>query len=116
LNAHVKHRPLRSGDSNYLSFIGNGYFGLSDSDSAGQELYIAAAGQTRTLTVPVNFKPTVHIVNNEFDNYQSAKVVNYVKGLLHDVTCYEDNNGEDSDLYINLSFGLCTVCAFSISS
>ena len=88
LNAHVKHRPLRSGDSNYLPYVGNGYFGLSDSE-ADQNIFIAASGQTRTLTVPVQFKPIVHVISSEFEDFQSAKVVNYGQGLIHDVMCYE---------------------------
>ena len=99
LSAHVKHRPVRAGDSNFLSYIGNGYFGLSMSD-VKEELFVAAFGQSRTLTVPVAFKPLVHVSNSEFENYQSARLVNYVKGLLHDVMCY---NGGTQDQNADIS-------------
>lgn len=102
LNAHVKHKPPRADDSNYLPYIGNGHFGLSDSGSE-QELFISASGLTRTLTVPVNFKPVVHISNSEFEDNQSAKVVNYVKGLIHDVICYDDGDEASSKGDISIS-------------
>ena len=99
LNGHIKHKPVRTGDSNLLPYIGNGYFGLSVSDEAGEELFIAAPGQSRTLTVPVSFKPVIHVANSEYESHQSARVVNYVKGLIHDVKCYDDGvDGQNADI------------------
>ena len=43
------HKPHRPGDSNYLPYIGNGYFGLSLSD-ARENLFVSPAGHFRTLT------------------------------------------------------------------
>ena len=91
LNAHVKHRPLRSGDSNYLPYVGNGYFGVSDSE-ADQNLFISGSGQTRTLSVPVQYKPVVHVTSNEFENHQSAKMVNYAQGFIQEFMCFEDSD------------------------
>jgi len=88
LNAHVKHRPVRPGDLNHLPYVGNGFFGLSDSESE-QNFYISAAGHYRTLSVPVQYKPIVHVIGTDYGDSQSAKVVNYVQGLIHDVTCFE---------------------------
>ena len=101
LNGHIKHKPFRPGDSNYLPYVGNGYFGLSMSD-VRENLYVAASGHSRTLTVPVSFQPVVHITSNEYENQQSARVVNYVKGLLFDVVCYDDGlEGSSGDISIN---------------
>ena len=74
-NAHIKHRPVRTGDLNHLPYVGNGFFGLSDSESE-QNFYISAAGHYRTLSVPVQFKPIVHILSTDFEDSQSAKVCN----------------------------------------
>ena len=81
----------------YLSYLTNflffpnqqGFFGVSDSETE-QNLYIVASGQSRTLTVPVNFKPIVHISSSDLSDFQSAKVVNYAKGFIHEVSCYSN--------------------------
>ena len=49
LNGHIMHKPHRPGDSNYLPYIGNGYFGLSLSD-VRENLFVSPAGHFRTLT------------------------------------------------------------------
>ena len=76
-NAHVKHRPVRPGDLNHLPYVGNGFFGLSDSESE-QNFYISAAGHYRTLSVPVQYKPIVHVIGTDYGDSQSAKVCIYV--------------------------------------
>ena len=96
-NAHVSHQPSRQEDSTFLSYIGNGHFGLALSES--QDLFIPGAGPTGSLSVPVYFKPMVHLSNSEFESYQTAKVTNYLKGFVHDVTCFNDKT--DGDISIS---------------
>jgi len=104
LNGHIMHKPHRPGDSNYLPYIGNGYFGLSMSD-VRENLFVSPAGHFRTLTVPVSFQPVIHITSNEYENrenQQSARVVNFVKGLLFDVVCYDDGlEGSSGDISLS---------------
>lgn len=101
-NAHVQHRPFPiSGDSDFLPYVGNGLFGLSLSDIS-QELFISTQSSSRTLTVPVSFKPLITVKNDLDLDSKSAKVVNYVKGLIHDVTCYDDGlEGSSGDISIS---------------
>ena len=67
--------------------------------SESQDLFIPASSSTGSLSVPVYFKPIVHLSNSESENYQTAKVTNYLKGLVHDVTCFVDGN--DGDISIS---------------
>ncbi len=100
-NAHIKHRPLRGGDSDYLPYVGNGHFGVSMTE-AGQEMFVAARGQSRTLGVPVSFQPIVQVTNrNGGGDSHSAKVVNYVKGLVHEVVCYDYGQDDYNDLSVS---------------
>ena len=66
--------------------------------------------KSKLMTVPsymiiFNFSfllSIVHITSNEYENEQSARVVNYVKGLLFDVVCYDDGlEGSSGDISIN---------------
>ena len=95
-NAHVRHQPSRPDDSTFLPYIGNGHFGLAMSEES-KSLFIPSAGPTRSLSVPVSFQPLVHLSNSERESYQTAQVTNYLKGLVHDVTCFADD-GSNSDI------------------
>ena len=106
LNGFIKHMPTsRPEDSNNLAYIGNGHFGLALSDTSSEQLFITATGQhksSRTLSVPVSFKPLIHASNNEDESSTSARVVNFYKGLLHHVMCYDDGiEGSSGDISIS---------------
>ena len=95
-NAHVRHQPSRPDDSIFLPYVGNGHFGLSiTSEESKPSLFIPSAGPTRSLSVPVSFQPIVQLSNSEHESYQKAQVTNYLKGLVHDVTCFADGSGSD---------------------
>jgi len=98
-NAHVRHKPSRPDDSTFLHYIGNGHFGLAMSEESKPSLFIPTAGPTRSLSVPVSFQPLVRLSNNERESYQTAQVTNYVKGLVHDVTCFADDISVSQQIY-----------------
>ena len=93
-NAHVRHQPSRPDDSIFLPYIGNGHFGLAMSENSFS-LFISSAGPTRSLSVPVSFQPIVQLSNSEHESYQTAQVTNYLKGLVHDVSCFADGSSSD---------------------
>lgn len=98
------HKPIEHlDDSKYLSYVGNGHLGLALSENNEEELFISTSTSqsNRALTVPLSFKPLIHVSNSDYDNYQSARVVNYIKGMIHDVLCLDDESGSNGDISIS---------------
>ena len=104
MNGHIVHNPwLPHTDSNYLLYVGNGYFGIV-TDSHESSFNIKLSGQQRVLGAPVNFKPLVKITqDNDFSrgriaDKSSAAVLSYTHGLSHKVDCYSDSDAANNGI------------------
>ena len=95
LNGHIIHSPLLPNDSDYLSYVGNGHFGIV-TDSHEATFKIKLSGQQNVLGADVRFKPLVKVKqDNDFARGQaadisSASVLSYTKGISHSVECYSE--------------------------
>jgi len=75
----------------YLSYVGNGYFGLSVSSSS----YISIKSK-RTLSIPVHYKPLVHL-ELEDSGVQEEKetVTDYLTGVVTQYKCVSSDYTRD---------------------
>ena len=87
-------------DTNYIPYIGNGYFGLSTEDRGTDEDEgkIHIFGGQRYLSNPVPFKPLAQITP-ELNKQESANLVHYTNGMVYQVDCFEGGVSVTSQIF-----------------
>lgn len=83
-NAHIQYTPSKTGEKSYLSFIGNGLFGIVT--EASSPLYIKSL---RTLNIPVFWHPVVTVKYDEFP-HKSVTAIHYLNGIVFKYECYKN--------------------------
>ena len=114
LNGHLVHNPsLKQDETNYLSYVGNGHFGIV-TDSYESTLKIKVGGQQKQniIGADVRFKPLVRIKqDNDFTRGQladksSAAVLSYTEGISHTVECYSEDTGTSNGARVEPEFSI----------
>ena len=85
--------------SDYLSYVGNGYIGLSVSHNS----YINIKSK-RTLSIPVKYQPLVHLSLNGGDSDEDqVQVTDYLTGVVTEYKCIaSDRSGQHVTVTTNV--------------
>jgi len=103
LNKHNGHRSeikesddgLEGQADGWIHYVGNGYVGLSVAGDG--ELHIKSR---RTLSLPVNFKPVVHVYLEDGGDITSAVVTDYTEGKVTTVQCHSWDDSSDNPVTV----------------
>jgi len=76
-----------SDSSQFISYVGNGYLGLTVTPNS--QINIKSK---RTLSVPVQYKPLVHLSLEGEGEEEVAQVTDYLTGVVTQVQCLGDSN------------------------
>lgn len=82
-NANIRHIPAYPDEKTYVSYVGNGLFGIEVNRNS--QLYFK---QGRSLSLPTHIYPLVNLHNIYITSYKEATVTNYLTGIVHVFRCY----------------------------
>lgn len=83
-NVNIKHIPVKDDENPYVSYVGNGVFGVDINKHS--QVFIKHG---RNLVVQSFFDPILYLQNFYMTPFKEAVVTNYLTGIVHVFQCYK---------------------------